>query len=482
MNTPFEPSEWENIAEHNAFSLPANQEVEAAVIGSALIDPDAAAQLSTLLDVDDFFYSKHRTIYTVIVGLVNAGAPGTDFVLLCNELDRIGKLEEVGGAYSITQMMSDTTTSLYIGHYAAQVKRLSVARRMIAGGAKIVEIGYDKALSEAERMVALEDVQRTYFAANVTADSVLSWERSIKEQIPRMEAQAALLKNKLGFDWPFSRWNELLGEFPQGLTMQVVGDDGTGKTQLADIICEWWTKKRGRRGLYISTDMSRDMTEGRRLTRHSGLLKGELNPETMDSDQWVRLLAAQDELLKWAGRINYVFDPEIDIDKVCQLIEAEAQNGIEYVILDNLNNFLDFPSLRQIKLGMNENQRGADNASRFIARIAKCRLRGVAINQLTKSGKDVRSIDDVSKQDTYGSGRQSNKIRLNINLFRGYAERDEESPDGTILAKKGERSRYLHYKWTKVTDGAEFQGVLLMTPELYRMQEVLMKRKDVNDY
>ena len=139
------------------------------------------------------------------------------------------------------------------------------------------------------RMVALEDVQRTYFAANVTADSVLSWERSIKEQIPRMEAQAALLKNKLGFDWPFSRWNELLGEFPQGLTMQVVGDDGTGKTQLADIICEWWTKKRGRRGLYISTDMSRDMTEGRRLTRHSGLLKGELNPETMDSDQWVRL-------------------------------------------------------------------------------------------------------------------------------------------------------------------------------------------------
>jgi hypothetical protein len=223
------------------------------------------------------------------------------------------------------------------------------------------------------------------------------------------------------------------------------------------------------------------MTEGRRLTRHSGLLKDQQNPATMTDEQWDKLLATQNDLLQWGGRINYVFDPEIDIDQVCRLIGTEAQTGsVDYVILDNLNNFLDFPSARQIKLGMNENQRGADNASRFIARIAKCNLRGVAINQLTKSGKQISSIDDVSKQDAYGSGRQSNKIRLNLNLFRGYADKDEVSPGGEILSRKGDRSRYLHYKWTKVTNGAEFQGVLLMTPELYRMQEVVMRRENLN--
>lgn len=481
MHTQPEPPEWASTPEQNGFSLPADKEAEAAVLGSALIDPDAAARLSTLVDVDDFYYRTHATIYRAMMALSQAGAPPTDFLLLTDELERMGKLEEVGGHYGITTLMGKVPTALHIDHYAAQMKRLSTARRMIAGGAKIVETGYDKTLTETERMVALEEIQRQYFAPRAISDSVLAWERSIHEQIPRMEAQAAALKSKAGFDWPYARWNELLGEFPAGLTMQILGDDGTGKTQLVDIIAEWWSKMRGKRGLYISTDMSREMTEGRRLTRHSGLLKDQQNLDTMTEQQWDKLMATQNDLLQWGGRINYVFDPEIDIDQVCRLIETEAQTGnVDYVILDNLNNFLDFPSARQIKLGMNENQRGADNASRFIARIAKFGLRGIAINQLTKSGKQISSIDDVSKQDAYGSGRQSNKIRLNLNLFRGYADKDEISPGGEILSRKGDRSRYLHYKWTKVTNGAEFQGVLLMTPELYRMSEVIMHRENLN--
>lgn len=460
--------------------MPADKQAEAAVLGSALIDPDAAARLGSILDVDDFYFARHRTIYTAIITLQNAGTPATDFLLLTDELERMGKLDEVGGPYAITQLMGDSTTALYIDHYAAQVKRLAAARRMIAGGAKVVEIGYDKTLTDAERMTALEEIQRKFFAPRVISESVVTWERSIKEQIPRMESAASALHNKSGFDWPFARWNDVLGEFPANQTMQILGDDGTGKTQLADIICEWWTKKRGKRGLYISTDMSREMTESRRLTRHSGLLATQQDPATMTDAEWDRIISTQNDLLQWGGRINYVFDPEIDIDQVCRLIEVEANSGnVDYVILDNLNNFLDFPSARQIKLGMNENQRGADNASRFIARIAKCGLRGIVINQLTKSGKNILSIDDVSKQDAYGSGRQSNKVRLNLNLFRGYADKDEVTPDGEIIARRGDRSKYLHYKWTKVTNGSEFQGVLLMTPELYRMNEVVMQRQNI---
>jgi replicative DNA helicase len=481
MYTPPEPPEWATASPQDAGILPADKEAEAAVLGSALIDPDAAARLSTLVDADDFYYHAHATIYGAMVTMSQAGTPPTDFLLLCDELERMGKLEEVGGHFGITTLMGVVPTAIHFDHYAAMVKRLSAARRMIAGGAKIVEAGYDKKLTLPERMAALEEIQRKFFTISEVSDSVLTWERSINEQIPRMEEQAAALKNKVGFDWPYARWNEILGEFPAGLTMQILGDDGTGKTQLVDILGEWWTKMRGKRGLYISTDMSRDMTESRRLTRHSGLLKDQQNPQTMSDEQWDRLMATQNDLLQWEGKINYVFDPEIDIDQVCRLIEAEKRAGmVDYVILDNLNNFLDFPSQRQIKLGMNENQRGADNASRFIARIAKCNLRGIAINQLTKSGKNITSIDDVSKQDAYGSGRQSNKIRLNINLFRGYAEKDEISPDGEILCRKGERSRYLHYKWTKVTNGSEFKGVLLMTPQLYRMNEVIMRSENLN--
>jgi len=469
---------WE-VAE-DTLTLPVDKEAEMAVLGSAMIDPDANMRLPTVIDEVDFFYSAHKIIYAVLVSLANRGQPAADYLLMIDELERLKELDNIGGPAYIVSLMANTPTAIYIDHYAGLVKRHAYARRAIAAGGEIVKVGYDSTLTNLDRTTKIEEIQRTYLSPPMLIDSLVTWNQSINEQIPRMEAQSDEVVNRNGFDWPFPTWNERLGDMPTGLVLQVLGDDGSGKTQLADLICEWWSKKRDKVGLYISTDMSREMTEARRLSRHSGILLDNLNTKKMTAEQWERVLQTQSDLSGWEGKIHYLYDPEMDIDAVCTAIHsAQIHHGIEYVILDNLNNFIDFPSLRQTRSNMTENQRVADNASRFIARIGKLGLRAVAINQLTKMGKAVTSVDDVSKNDVYGSGRQSNKIRLNLNLFRGYAEKDEYAPDGEILSRKGERSRFLHYKWTKVTNGSEFKGTLLMTPELYRMNDVKMQKVNI---
>src|SRR2546423_3077438 len=81
--------------------LPQNVEAECGVLGSLIIDPEAIIQVADFLVAEDFYRDAHRTIYSVILQLYEQREPA-DFITLCDELDRMGKLEDVGGASYIT--------------------------------------------------------------------------------------------------------------------------------------------------------------------------------------------------------------------------------------------------------------------------------------------------------------------------------------------------------------------------------------------
>src|SRR6185503_16290230 len=75
---------------------PHNSEAEESVLGSLLIDPDAIEAVASFLRPEDFYHPRNRDIYAAMLRLFERRQP-TDFVMVCDELERADLLERIGG-------------------------------------------------------------------------------------------------------------------------------------------------------------------------------------------------------------------------------------------------------------------------------------------------------------------------------------------------------------------------------------------------
>ena len=110
---------------------PQNIEAEQSVLGGVLIDPDAIIRVASFLRPEDFYRESHGRIYEAILHLYERREPA-DFVTVCDELERLGQLEGVGGASYLTSLINAVPTSAHVEHYGHIVERTALLRRLIS--------------------------------------------------------------------------------------------------------------------------------------------------------------------------------------------------------------------------------------------------------------------------------------------------------------------------------------------------------------
>jgi replicative DNA helicase len=163
--------------------LPQNVEAEASVLGSLLIDPDAMSLIADFLRPEDFYREAHRVIYQVMADLYDAHTPA-DLIILIDELQRRGALEDIGGASYVSSLANQVPTSANLESYARIVTRTATLRRLIHAAGQIAGVAYN----ESDAHVALESAERLI--------------REVADQAARSDDRAGprLLKEPLG-DW-----------------------------------------------------------------------------------------------------------------------------------------------------------------------------------------------------------------------------------------------------------------------------------------
>jgi len=98
-------------------ALPHNLDAEIATLGSMMIDGTAIERVSEFLAPDDFYREAHRVIYDALIALSSRSEP-VDLVTLSEELQRRGKLEEVGGIAYLTTLMDSVPSAANVDYYA----------------------------------------------------------------------------------------------------------------------------------------------------------------------------------------------------------------------------------------------------------------------------------------------------------------------------------------------------------------------------
>lgn len=137
---------------------PHNSDAEESVIGSLLIDPEAMEAVADILTADVFYHPRNRDVYAAMERLHSRHQP-TDFVMVCDELERSGNFEGIGGVGYLSRILTSVPTSLHVVYYAEVVARTAKQRGLIAAGQRIRMLGYqdtddwDAMLAQADQVL-----------------------------------------------------------------------------------------------------------------------------------------------------------------------------------------------------------------------------------------------------------------------------------------------------------------------------------------
>lgn len=210
--------------------IPFSQEAEDAVIGALLIDSTTVYKVSDLVGIGDFYVAKNGFVYEAISRLVDRRIDA-DYVTICDELERMGRLEEIGGAAYLTGLLSVTPTALGIEHYAQIVRRKAYQRRAIATAGEIAIIAH--ADNESTIQERQERIEGLVFALAVQdkGQGLIH----ISEQISVTYDEMDLRQTEgvlPGVQCGFKNIDNLIGGFHGGDMVVVAARPSMGKTAL----------------------------------------------------------------------------------------------------------------------------------------------------------------------------------------------------------------------------------------------------------
>ena len=121
--------------------LPHNLDAEASILGGVLLRNDVLTQLDTL-EVDDFYDPRHKAVFGAMRNL-EATAKPIDLVTLEVELDKVGKLDAIGGVAFLGELALRVPTTENVAHYAEIVSDKHSARKLMLATSEISAKGYE---------------------------------------------------------------------------------------------------------------------------------------------------------------------------------------------------------------------------------------------------------------------------------------------------------------------------------------------------
>jgi replicative DNA helicase len=312
--------------------LPQNIEAECGVLGSIIIDPEAIVQVADFLRPEDFYRDAHRTIYEVILQLYERHEPA-DFITLCDELERLGKLEEVGGASYITSLINQVPTSGNIEYYGRIVERTAVLRRLIHAAGQIAAVAYE----EGDAEVALDKAERLIFEIgqrHLRSDfSLLS--DILSEYLNKLDQLHERRGSIVGVPTGFTDLDRLTGGLQRSDLIILAARPSLGKTSLALSLAHNAAVRFQQTVAIFSLEMSKEQLVQRLLSMDAGVDQQRLRTGWIDDEEWERIMMSTRRLA----------DASIWIDDTAGISTTEmrskarrlqAEHGVDLIIVDYL--------------------------------------------------------------------------------------------------------------------------------------------------
>lgn len=267
--------------------MPQAPEVEKAVLGALMIDKEAYMVVCDRLRPESFYEPRNQMVYEAIVKLSVDEIP-VDVLSVADKLEKMGKLEEVGGHGYIAELSSRVGTSANIEYHANIVAEKYLARQMVEYvsviGKKTLDETYDMkdVMDEAEATL-LELSQK-----NMKKDySVLA--PVIGKAVKIVEEAYAQKGGMTGIPSGLHKLDDVTCGWQKSDLVIIAGRPAMGKTAFALSVAKNIAADQKKPMAFFSLEMT-DVQLANRLMSNACQIEGKkLLSGQLDKEDWKRL-------------------------------------------------------------------------------------------------------------------------------------------------------------------------------------------------
>lgn len=315
------------------FDAPRDEDMERYVIGSVLINPIIYVNLASILNVEDFYVTRHRYIWESFHRLFERGDEIEPETLLRDLTDH-GQYEQVGGDLYISDIITHTPSAMYAEQYARIIERDAVRRRLMSAADEIKRIAVDRQLT-LEEVINKSESHLFDVSEKRTQGQVVSVQEAAEQYFTHLENMMNSSRRGLGLPTGFTKLDTLLGGLQRSDLMIFAGRPGMGKTSFMLSLALNAASQYGARVLIFSLEMGVEQLVQRLVSMETGINMQRLRTGQFEGNEEARLVEALGRL----SSLNIFLDDSASLTPIqmrTKVQRVKHEYGLELVILDYL--------------------------------------------------------------------------------------------------------------------------------------------------
>ena len=312
---------------------PHDEDAEQAVLGSMLTDSDAVMAAVEVLKADAFYREDNKTIYQAILNLYNKSEP-IDIITLKDELESMGKFEQVGGFEYLANLPDKVPTTANVQKYIKIVDEKSVLRSLIKTANEIIDLGYNQSEDVEDIM---EGAERKIFDVmqSKNSKSYTPIKDVLVESFTNLEKLYNQKQHITGVPTQFYDLDDKTAGLHGSELILVAARPAMGKTAFALNIATNAALRAKVPVAIFSLEMSKDQLVNRMLCSEAMVDSNKIRTGKIDEEDWIKLATALGPL---SEAPIYIDDtPGISVAEIrakCRKLKLEKNIGL--VVIDYL--------------------------------------------------------------------------------------------------------------------------------------------------
>lgn len=433
--------------------VPANLELEQAVLAALLQDNRRFDELAVLLAAEDFYDPTHRKVYELAGAMIQRGQAATAMVMK-EHFAGDPSLAALGGPAYLMKLQVVGFGLVDLPHWARSLRDLSVRRLAMKAAADLMadaaDVDFDR--SGDQVIEAAEQRLAEIAEGRKRADEAVPFDAAMGETVDEIEANFRRGGALLGLSTGFPSVDEFTGGMAGGELIIVAGRPGMGKTSLALCLAEN-VARAGKRVLFFSMEMNRKALLQRLLVLHTGIRYQALARGRLSDGDMQRVIEARRAM----GDLPLLIDDTPEQTPQSALARArriQRRGGLDLVIFDHLG---------YMRAGKRQENRNLEVGAITKGLRALAKSLGVPVLLLSQLSRKVEERDD--KRPHKGDLRDSGEIEQDADAiwfpFRRhyYLRREEPKPRAN---EDREKFNQRTSKWIEDCDACRHQADLIV--------------------
>ena len=269
---------------------PHNLEAEESLISGILIDNSTLLDILEILSPEDFYKTVHQKIFSAIVDLFRKNEP-VDLVTLANILKEQNKLEEIGGAAYLAEIVDTVPLAVNAQHYAKIVHDKACLRGLIKRADNIIKRCFEDT-GNVEEVIDFSEKSIFEIAENKINPAFFPLSKIVDDNITTLEERQGKKTMVTGVPTGFSRFDYLTSGLQKSDLLILAGRPSMGKTALALNIARNVAVEENISTAIFSLEMSKEQLSMRLLCAEARIDSSRLRGGFLNKDDWANLTNA----------------------------------------------------------------------------------------------------------------------------------------------------------------------------------------------